>query len=1107
MKGSICSFILCCTLLAATFGAVQESSAQTYNWQQIWKFDTGAVSIKFLTIPTQEQMGFAGLWNGDVWKTTNGGSTWEVTFNSHNLAPVSSFAFKDELLGWFSAGWHIGFSTGGCYRTTNGGVSWLPIMSGIDLLQVYYHAPTAHLYAIGDSSLFESTNDGDSWTKLFTGTFNSISFSDADHGVVSTFNDEPYLYTTDGGQSWQQSPMKVHIWSPLPIPNTTTFFAASEAELRIYKSDNGGATWQDIASAVNSAPTGDMQGDDCQLFYQCTGSGLVASYNQGKSWYYIGGPKNNYDTRFAVTDRYIYVSNDEGELYKAERLKTVVLSPSAVNLNKISRCAEIDTAIYVYNTVCDSISLLAITSDDPDHCEIIPQKLPLIVQSGEVLRIPIKIRPSDTGSVNTVVKLEYGKEYELFKVDVPVEFTGVNDSKPNVGLSTDLVSFPTLETCNDTVKEVIFTNPLCSDITIDSIYWDSTSSDINVENLPQLPLTLTASSIDTLRFRFTPIRSRQSFATLKLRVRLDSVMLDTTIRIVGASFTTELFTVSESAIDYDTVICGREIKSITIKNATCDSLFIDYLYKDNRAFKILSLPDTLLANDSSYLVVEFSSDSNAKYLDSLTIFAHSPELNQFGKVLLRATSVFPPKSLAVPAHLDLGTLSYCEHADTIVTLVNHSPCDTMHLMHTSITGDGWASTIDTLPLALAPSDSIKIRIHVEPSGANTSTAVTAHDTLHLSFNGLDTSVALVARGVSPKEALKFLTDSSFTARLCERSTDTLQFSNPTCKPIIIDSLLLTALTDDLARFGLGTLSLPITLQPSEILRIPLSYNGILDAVPSIRNATLHLFARDPKYSYTTGLRCESIETRTPVSIETEGKDHSKRITVATGEPVYVWLRPSAFIDSSLGLKNIDLSLQYDQDILTLDTIAASDWKITILDTIPILRVHLERDSISAISPDSLLAFLRFKTALSVNNYTPIAILGLSFKCENEDAQCLIVSKPRLDTTQVYLTPICADETIQRFMRGEPAWEFLSIAPNPVGKGTTKLSIHLTAIKEGAARLRLTSALGQELILKNTLLTKGDNNLQVDVSKLPSGDYFFTLENDDQIETKRISIIK
>jgi hypothetical protein len=94
---------------------------------------------------------------------------------------------------------------------------------------------------------------------------------------------------------------------------------------------------------------------------------------------------------------------------------------------------------------------------------------------------------------------------------------------------------------------------------------------------------------------------------------------------------------------------------------------------------------------------------------------------------------------------------------------------------------------------------------------------------------------------------------------------------------------------------------------------------------------------------------------------------------------------------------------------------------------------------------------------------------------------------------------CKDISTKRMTRAD------ATTASPAAR---QASVYFRLEKESMVVLKLFDPLGNEvLLLKNGILKAGDYNIPIDVSRLNQGVYFYRLEIDGDIETKRITIKK
>jgi len=311
-------FIL--TLVLSYFTQINIVRAQ--GWQQLTKLPVGIRSIMFLDLPGPPRIGFAGLQDGSIFKTTDGGNSWIRT--AANLkAPVNCVLFKDTLFGWAN-----GHGDGsGTWYTQDGGINWqqcLPVIGGGYYSALYYNRKKNKLFRSSwkTGGIEQIDNWGQPIQVIEKRAFNGFAFSDDDHGIISNVlggNGEVYLVTSDGGDTWRAVPMRYETWQPAALKNTLRFYAFSETSLSFYRSIDGGNSWQLVSGPLGFLTSGCLQVDECAIYTQTRDNGLFSSTDEGVTWTTIGGPSNGIDTKFYLADGYLYAGGSDGSIWKWKR--------------------------------------------------------------------------------------------------------------------------------------------------------------------------------------------------------------------------------------------------------------------------------------------------------------------------------------------------------------------------------------------------------------------------------------------------------------------------------------------------------------------------------------------------------------------------------------------------------------------------------------------------------------------------------------------------------------------------------------------------------------------------------------------------------------------
>jgi len=269
---------------------------------------------------------------GQIYRTTNGGTTWELQKDS-SLTYYRSVGFADSLTGWVG---NLGDTsrvnnipttpdTISFYHTVNGGFTWLPVLNipspkpkGICGISVVTDSVVyAYGRYFGPPVLLKTTDKGTSWTSHDMSTYASGLidgyFFNKDTGFVSGSSpgkQATILSTFDGGKSWQTRYLSTRsdtdgVWK-LSFPSRKIGYAsvehwAASPTFKSYflKTTDGGLTWTEH-QFVNSY---DLQG----IGFINDSTGWIGGWYETNFKTTNGGKTWNWDLNFgAVTAPYNY---------------------------------------------------------------------------------------------------------------------------------------------------------------------------------------------------------------------------------------------------------------------------------------------------------------------------------------------------------------------------------------------------------------------------------------------------------------------------------------------------------------------------------------------------------------------------------------------------------------------------------------------------------------------------------------------------------------------------------------------------------------------------------------------------------------------------------
>ena len=121
--------------------------------------------------PSDQDVWYAGTTTAGIYKTINGGASWEPALEGLDRAKVDSLIIDPDDPDTLYAG----LIWGGVYKTMDGGLTWAPVNSGIDVENSWQFTSVVamskqdsqHLYYTNAASVYESLDGGLSWNNIF----------------------------------------------------------------------------------------------------------------------------------------------------------------------------------------------------------------------------------------------------------------------------------------------------------------------------------------------------------------------------------------------------------------------------------------------------------------------------------------------------------------------------------------------------------------------------------------------------------------------------------------------------------------------------------------------------------------------------------------------------------------------------------------------------------------------------------------------------------------------------------------------------------------------------------------------------------------------------
>jgi len=304
------------------------------SWRSIGPaFMSGRIS-DIAVHPTDRHTWFVSVASGGLWKTTNAGVTWKPVFDNYSSYSVGTVVIdpNDPQIVWVGTGENnsqrsVAYGDG-IYKSVDGGDTFkkmgLENSQHIARIRVHpedsdtvYVAAQGPLWASGgDRGVYVTGDGGENWTKIL-----EISENTGVTDLVVDPRDPDVMYAA----AYQR---RRHVWTLLD----------GGPEAGIYKTTNGGESWDKLASGLPAGDVGRIalaispQRPDViyALVDAAEGRGTYVSENGGASWskrsdYVSGSPQyyqelvvdpHDFDKVYSM-DTFAQVTEDGGRTWNA----------------------------------------------------------------------------------------------------------------------------------------------------------------------------------------------------------------------------------------------------------------------------------------------------------------------------------------------------------------------------------------------------------------------------------------------------------------------------------------------------------------------------------------------------------------------------------------------------------------------------------------------------------------------------------------------------------------------------------------------------------------------------------------------------------------------
>jgi photosystem II stability/assembly factor-like uncharacterized protein len=288
-------------------------------------YNPGNGRVNTVTVdPDNSQTLFIASASGGVWKSTDGGQSWNTTFDQMSHLGVSSIAIHPDSSNvvFVGTGDRDAYDTKatGIYKSTDGGNTWNP--SGLNTTGwnsinkiVFNPQNTTVMFAATNYGIYRSTNRGQNWTIVYNQSrVTDLLYHPTDTTIMYGCGDF-FVRSTNGGTTFSKDltvpndTCRVEI-AVTPASANTVYILACNSESSyggVYRSNNSGASFTLMSSSPNYLGYSmDADDDAGQGWYDLA----IAASPSNANEIYIGGinvwKSTNGGSSFNIKSHWVY---------------------------------------------------------------------------------------------------------------------------------------------------------------------------------------------------------------------------------------------------------------------------------------------------------------------------------------------------------------------------------------------------------------------------------------------------------------------------------------------------------------------------------------------------------------------------------------------------------------------------------------------------------------------------------------------------------------------------------------------------------------------------------------------------------------------------------
>jgi len=254
------------------------------------------------------------------------------------------------------------------------------------------------------------------------------------------------------------------------------------------------------------------------------------------------------------------------------------------------------------------------------------------------------------------------------------------------------------------------------------------------------------------------------------------------------------------------------------------------------------------------------------------------------------------------------------------------------------------------------------------------------------------------------------------------------------------------------------------------------------------------------WTYSIDLAGDTVQKQ--LAVKADGKQDVDSIHL--GNPVMLDITLDQSSPDSLASDSLSFEIDFDKSVLTPISIAAFPGWDTLRTSAArgTINIWLKPQSNAILPLQSDLCSIRFASTLGDSERSAVMLKNLQFYGRAMSACSALSDMSNTSSVEVQLIPFCGEQELQEAMRGDLAFDIISVSPNPA---MSSCAVRLDLVQQSPVEATLFDETGNKVLRSEYSLSPGEQTINLNLNGLPQGVYFLTFESFGQRETRNLLI--